>query len=196
MPRGHRSSIYAPALITTGIIDTAWRRAFTTRQQLMIQSSPSQARYPGASVPVEAQKPLGIFDKRNQSRESQWTTSEIRRGKLIGSLSLPFIGLYSRGLNRGPVRVEGEKKTRFIAFDIRLQAFERVFSYKERPLHGVVMPPESNGTSSRVEDTALVGKVEHGSLDLSSVSSCDPAFSQPVGVSPTNNLLPDCDRLS
>jgi len=123
-----------------------------------------------------------IGANQHQSRKSQWTTSEIRRGKLIGSFSLPFIGLYGRGLNRGPVRIEGEKQTRFIGLHIRLQAFERFFSYKERPLHGIVMPPESNGTSGRVEDTALVGKVEHGSLDFSSVSSCDPVFSQPVGA--------------
>jgi len=57
--------------------------------------------------------------------------------------------------------IKGEQQALFIALDARLQLFERVFGYKERPLHRAVVSPEPDRTSGLIKDSALVWEIEH-----------------------------------
>ena len=43
----------------------------------------------------------------------------------------------------------------------RLEPFERIFGYKERPLHRAVMPPKPDGTPCWIKNPALVWEADH-----------------------------------
>ena len=51
--------------------------------------------------------------------------------------------------------IKGEQQARLTALHIRLQAFESILGYEERPLHRAVMTPKSYGTSGRIKEFGL-----------------------------------------
>lgn len=88
-------------------------------------------------------------------------TSKIRRPEFIRSFSPLLIRLYFRREDRCTICVKCEKQARCITLRFRPQPLERLFGYKEWPLHCAVMTTEPNGTSGWIEKSALVWKVEH-----------------------------------
>ena len=57
--------------------------------------------------------------------------------------------------------VEGEQETCLVAIELSLESPERFDSDEERPFHCTVVPPEPNGMSGRVIESALVREREH-----------------------------------
>src|SRR5438477_7270620 len=103
---------------------------------------------------------LGIFDKRitdhMKPASMQFALSEIPLRELVECFALPLISLHCRRVDRTSISIKGEKQTCLVGQRIRLESFERIFGYKERPLHRAVMSPKPNSTPCWIENPALV----------------------------------------
>ena len=129
------------------------------------------------------------------SRRYCSVTSKIRRREFVGSFALSVKRLRGRCVDRRPIVVESKKQAHLIARHCRLQPTERVFRYEERPFHRAVMPPEPNGTSGRIKNSASIWKVEHGPrrfVTRRQKSSICAGLRHPA---PTRNFLRDCARI-
>jgi len=140
---------------------------------------------------------LAVFNAFLQggSRRYCSVTSKIRRREFVGSFALSVKRLRGRCVDRRPIVVESKKQTHLIARHCRLQPTERVFRYEERPFHRAVMPPEPNGTSGRIKNSASIRKVEHGPrrfVTRRRKSSICVGLRHPA---PTRNFLRDCVRI-
>src|SRR6266568_5666574 len=95
------------------------------------------------------------------SRSACNSISEICRRKFVESFACPFIRLHCRRVDQGSISIKGEKQTCLVARHIRLEPFERIFGYKERPLHRAVMSPKPDGTPCWIKNPALVWEADH-----------------------------------
>ena len=93
--------------------------------------------------------------------ELESSISEIGCRKFVGCFALPLIRLHSRRVDQGSISIKCEKQTCLVARHIRLEPFERIFGYKERPLHGAIMSPKPNSAPCWIEHPALVWETDH-----------------------------------
>ena len=93
--------------------------------------------------------------------ELEPSISEIGCRKFVGCFALPLIRLHCRRVDQGSISIKCEKQTCLVARHIRLEPFERIFGYKERPLHGAIMSPKPNGTTCWIENPALIWEADH-----------------------------------
>src|ERR1700722_1729661 len=124
------------------------------------------------------------------------SASEVRHHELVGALALALVRLHGRGVDGGPVSIEGEQQARLMVVHVRLQPLERVFGYKERPLHRAIMTPEPDGTSGRIKYSASVREIEHRSGRFFTRRWRSSIFAGLRHRALTNNSLPDCARIS